>query len=100
MPGWLKDHWNEFRRGKPGRRFQDYYELRHDTRGNVALRVLKLVLGTVLLLIGLVMMPAPGPGTLVVAIGAVLVARESRVAARAFDAIERGLRAALQKLRR
>ena len=38
--------------------------------------------------IGAVALPAPGPGILVLALGAGMIARESRVAARALDWIE------------
>jgi hypothetical protein len=94
----LKQQWREFRREKPGRRFQAYYERRHG-QGNVLLCACRLLLGLVLLMAGLVLMPAPGPGMAVVAVAAVMVARESRTAARAFDAIELRLRALLRRIR-
>ncbi|PPE72126.1 hypothetical protein C3942_19700 [Solimonas fluminis] len=94
----LKSSWREFRRGKPGRRFQDWHEHRHG-RGGAFLGACRLVLGLVLMLAGVVLMPAPGPGMAVVGLAAVLVARESRTAARVFDAIELRLRALLRRIR-
>ncbi len=94
----LRQHWQEFRQGEPGKRFQDYYERRHD-EGNAFFGGCRLVLGLVLLLVGLVMLPAPGPGMVVVALAAVMVARESRLAARLFDTIELRLRDLLRRIR-
>ena len=94
----LKQQWQEFRQGEPGKRFQDYYESRHD-QGSAFFSGCRLVLGLVLLLVGLVMMPAPGPGMIVVALAAVMMARESRLAARLFDAIELRLRGLLRRIR-
>ena len=94
----LRQHWQEFRQGEPGKRFQEYYERRHG-EGSALLCACRLVLGVALLLVGLVMMPAPGPGMVVVALAAVMVARESRTAARCFDAIELRLRGLLRRIR-
>lgn len=98
MVATLKQQWREFRQGKPGKRFLDYHQRRHEG-GNGLLGVLRLILGLVLLLVGLVLMPAPGPGMAIVALAAVMVARESRLAARCFDAIELRLRALLRRIR-
>ena len=50
--------------------------------------------GVLIALFGLVMLPAPGPGMIVVLIGASLIAEESRFAARGLDWSEvRGRRA-------
>ena len=94
----LKQHWQEFRQGTPGKRFQDYHERRHPD-GHWLMGALRMGLGVLLLLVGLVMMPAPGPGMVVVAVAAVIVARESRLAARFFDIIELRLRALLRRIR-
>ncbi|MDM4768885.1 PGPGW domain-containing protein [Solimonas sp. SE-A11] len=94
----LRQHWQKFRQGEPGKRFQDYYERRHG-EGSAFLSGCRLVLGLVLLPVGLVMMPAPGPGMIVVALAAVMVARESRTAARLFDATELRLRDLLRRIR-
>jgi len=94
----LKQPWSEFRRGRPGRRFQDWHERRRG-RSSAFLGACRLVLGLALMLAGLVLMPAPGPGMAVVVLAAVLVARESRTAARLFDAVELRLRAGLRRIR-
>ncbi len=95
----LKQDWQDFRQSRPGERFQGYYGRRHES-GKGPLGILRLGLGLVLMLVGLVLMPAPGPGMVVVALGAVMVARESLWAARSFDAMELRLRALLRRLRR
>lgn len=99
MPGRLKRQWQEFRRSRPGHRFQDYHRRRH-SQGSHALHILGLLLGVVMMLAGVVLMPAPGPGMLVVVLGAVLVARGSRTAALAFDGLELRLHGLLRRLRR
>lgn len=95
----LKQDWRDFRKSRPGERFRGYYERRHKS-GKGPWGILRLVLGLVLMLLGLVLMPAPGPGMVVVALGAVMVARESLWAARSFDTIELRLRSLLRRLRR
>jgi hypothetical protein len=98
MVATLKQRWREFRQGKPGKRFQDYHERRHQG-GSSLMRALRLGLGVLLLLVGLVLMPAPGPGMVVVAFAAVMVAGESLIAARCFDGIELRVRALLRRIR-
>lgn len=88
----LKHHWQKFAAHEPGSRFQaQRREGRRGSRSPVA-RGLRAVLATAITLIGLVMMPAPGPGMLVVAFGLVMLARESMMAARLLDKAELRLR--------
>ena len=47
-----------------------------------------VVLGVLILLAGIVLLPLPGPGMLVVAAGALLMAEGSRAVAGLLDAIE------------
>jgi hypothetical protein len=44
--------------------------------------------GLVIVAVGVIALPAPGPGMLIIALGGVLLARESRAVARALDWLE------------
>lgn len=79
----------ELRRGRPGRRFQDYYR-RHRERRRA--RTWVMAAGWALLVVGLPLVFTPGPGIPLVLIGALVLAAESRTAARALDRAELRLR--------
>jgi hypothetical protein len=85
--------WREFRDAQPGERFQHLHARRARRRGRSPLRYVALVAGFVLMAAGLILMPAPGPGAPIVAIGGVLAARESRAMAKALDWCELKARA-------
>ncbi len=55
-----------------------------------------IILGIAIVAAGLVALPAPGPGTVVLAIGAGLLARESKLIARGMDWLEVRLRRLFQ----
>jgi uncharacterized protein (TIGR02611 family) len=59
-----------------------------------------MVIGTLLAIVGVVLLPLPGPGMLVVAAGLVLVARESATAARMLDFADKHIHRFIQFLRR
>lgn len=82
--------------GKPGRRFSDRY---HRRASRVA-RVLVASCGVALIVLGVLLVPTPGPGLLVLLAGALLFAGESRGAARWLDATELRLRELARRLRR
>ena len=86
MFGNLKKRWRALKKSRPGRRFQD----RHEQRKNrsAVWKAFYIVGGTALCLIGIVLMPAPGPGLLVVLVGGAMLAEESLLAARALDWLE------------
>jgi hypothetical protein len=85
----LKAGWRELRLGEPGRRFRHRHERRRRERHHGAARKWSVMaVGALILLAGIVLLPLPGPGLIVIAAGAVLVAGESRTAARALDQIE------------
>jgi len=90
--------WEELKRGKPGHRFQGRYE-RANRRGG--LRKWALIVGGVLLILaGIVFLPLPGPGILIIAAGGFLMAEESHAAARALDWIELRVRSVISSPRR
>jgi hypothetical protein len=97
----LKREWSQLKRGKPGSRFQDQFDRnQREKKSNVA-RVLRVGAGLVLLPVGLFFLAVPGPGLLIMALGAVLIAREFGFAARLLDAIEvRGRQVMTWALRR
>jgi hypothetical protein len=84
----LKRNWNALKRGRPGSRFEEQYERQQQTGSRGAGRVLRIAAGVVLIPAGLFFLPAPGPGMLIIAVGAALIAREFRFAARGLDRVE------------
>jgi len=82
--------WDELKRGTPGRRFQSRYE-RSRERGTLR-KWLVIAGGLLLVLAGIVFLPLPGPGLLIIAAGAFLMAEESLAAARALDWTEQKIR--------
>lgn len=88
----LKISARRFRESQPGARFQELYHLHQLTRRSPWVRWLLIMLGVAIIAVGLIALPAPGPGTLVLAIGGALMARESLAVARALDWLEVRLR--------
>jgi uncharacterized protein (TIGR02611 family) len=81
----IKSSWREFERSRPGHRFRDRYGRRRREGHTLAAKLLYLVAGFALFVVGLILMLAPGPGFLVIFLGAGLVAKESYTAATALD---------------
>jgi uncharacterized protein (TIGR02611 family) len=84
----LRESWRELKDGEPGRRFVDHYERRQERHSGQWRRVGLIVLGSVLLVAGVFMLVAPGPGIIGVFIGGGVIAQESRIAARIMDWLE------------
>ena len=84
----LKRSWSSLKRGRPGSRFQEQYDRQRKAGSSTVGRVLRISAGLITLPLGLFLLPAPGPGFIVVAIGAVLIAREFRFAAQLLDRLE------------
>jgi uncharacterized protein (TIGR02611 family) len=93
----LKDDWQQFRSAKPGRRFIEQFETNQQERASKWIRLALITLGAVVVLIGLVALPAPGPGMLIVAAGLALLARESRWIAERLDVVEVKVRRLVKK---
>jgi uncharacterized protein (TIGR02611 family) len=81
----LKSAWHRLKEAEPGHRFQAEYEHHRETRRGRLGRVLSVGAGLLIVAIGIVGLPAPGPGFLVIGLGGALLARESRTVARAMD---------------
>ena len=88
----LKKEWRQFKSAKPGTRFTRQYESNQEERKHKWTRAAMIALGALIILVGIVALPAPGPGMLVIAAGAALLARESRWIAERLDAAEVSLR--------
>jgi hypothetical protein len=84
-----KEHWRLFRRAQPGTRFQRLHEARADSPAS---RVAATILGILLLVGGIVLLFIPGPGLLLIAFGAGLLAQQSRWLAQRLDRLEPLLR--------
>lgn len=80
-----KRSWRQLKAGRPGTRFQSHQEAQQKSNRPAWVRPVRIAAGTVMLAVGLVALPAPGPGILVIALGAAVIAGESRLAARALD---------------
>lgn len=95
----LKANWQTLRESPPGFRFRRYHEARSNTSRHPLKRPLLLMAGVGLVVIGLILMPAPGPGTLVVLAGACILAGESRGVAVMLDRTEARLQHWWRRLR-
>ncbi|HEX9951199.1 MAG TPA: PGPGW domain-containing protein [Rubricoccaceae bacterium] len=88
----LKRQWHDLKEAKPGHRFQDQYERKQKAGRSTARKGAIVAAGIVVLAAGVFLLPAPGPGFIVVALGAAMVAQESLAAARMADTTEVWLR--------
>ena len=82
-----KNKWHEFKESEPGERFHDRYNRRQETshgrwdKGSV----INIALGIVLVAVGVLLVPAPGPGFIVAFVGLGLLGSEFAPTARALD---------------
>jgi uncharacterized protein (TIGR02611 family) len=84
----MREGWRQLRASRPGSRFKDQYRRRHEGSQSAWKRPVFLALGSLLAVAGVFLMPAPGPGMVVVFIGGLLLSRESLAVARFFDWLE------------
>ena len=83
----LRHNMRTFMTVPSGRRFRTHYE-RMRAKPGTWRAVLAIGGGLILLALGIIMLVTPGPGLIVAAIGAALIAGESLVAARILDRID------------
>jgi uncharacterized protein (TIGR02611 family) len=93
----FKEQWRDVTKAKPGTRFQNRYHRRRGRRCSRWLKPFYLALGAALLMAGIILMAAPGPGIVVAFIGAGMLADESLLAARALDAAELKIQAVMKR---
>jgi hypothetical protein len=84
----LTEHWDDFRDYPPGERFERYYRSRHHTKRGMGKKALFICTGILIMAAGVVFLAIPGPGLLVMLVGAALIARESLFVSRLFDRLE------------
>lgn len=90
----LKSLWKKFRADSPGKRFENLYRRRRneETGRFSAERIVNAGAGIALIVVGLILIPAPGPGWLIVAVGCGLIGSEFLFAARLLDSAEMKIR--------
>ena len=88
MFGRFRQQWKDATQARPGERFQNRYYCREKRRSTRLLKALNLAIGTAIVVVGAILLPAPGPGFLVILIGATMIAEESLLAAKALDRAE------------
>ncbi|HSE68883.1 MAG TPA: PGPGW domain-containing protein [Gemmatimonadales bacterium] len=91
----MKSAWRRLKEAEPGHRFKREHEHHRGGKRGRSARIFSVALGLLIVAIGIVGLPAPGPGTLVIALGGALLARESHAVARAMDWAEVQLRRVL-----
>jgi uncharacterized protein (TIGR02611 family) len=84
----LREAWRPLKAAKPGKRFQAFHDARKAQRKGRPWHFLFIAAGLSLVVVGIILLPAPGPGWLVIFAGLGLLAQESARMARALDAIE------------
>jgi uncharacterized protein (TIGR02611 family) len=89
-----KENWRRFRQSKPGHRFQDHHHrCQRASRSRSYLRGLfGIAWGLLLVVGGVIAVPAPGPGWLIILLGLGVIARESLFFARSIDRVELSMR--------
>ena len=80
--------WQHFRDTPSGRRFQTRYRMRRAQKGGYLRKILLSTAGGLLMMVGVALLVLPGPGLLVMLIGAAFIAEESLFAARMLDRID------------
>lgn len=83
----IKRSWQRFKADPPGERFQEQFRRRRLARGALQ-KALFIGGGALLMAAGFFFLFVPGPGLLVLLIGAILIAQQSLLAARALDWLE------------
>jgi hypothetical protein len=83
----LKTSWQELKQGRPGKRFQERADRARRSRSNPSwlARVLEPTVGVIMFFGGVILCLMPGPGLPLLIIGAALIAKRSRTAARGLD---------------
>jgi uncharacterized protein (TIGR02611 family) len=88
----LRHAWQELRKAPPGRRFQQRFQRRRSAPRSALRKTGVLAGGALVVIAGVIALPLPGPGLVIMALGALLIAGESRAAARSLDWLEVKLR--------
>jgi uncharacterized protein (TIGR02611 family) len=102
MFGSLRKHWHHFTSRPPGRRFKSFYEERQEKRGSggAGKKWGLIVTGAAMAIAGVLLLPLPGPGSIVLVAGLGLLSSESLTMARVLDAADRKRAAVMKVLHR
>lgn len=92
--------WRAFTQSPPGKRFEERYRRKRNADRPAWRKIMLPALGLLIIALGLILLPAPGPGILVVLAGFALVAEHFLWAARMLDRCELPLRSFLQLVAR
>lgn len=98
----LKRGWADFKKGRPGHRFQDRYQRKRQGRHKQSpfLRLLQPIAAVVLIAAGIILCVIPGPGLPLIIVGLGLLAERWLGLARALDWAEVRVRRFLKSLLR
>jgi hypothetical protein len=94
----LKRQWRQLRADPSGERFRRRYERRKQERRSPLGRTAWTLAAIVLIGAGVVAIPLPGPGALLVVLGLAILAEESRTVATVCDRADAGLHKLLRRL--
>ena len=94
-----RETWRRFKHSEPGHRFQDHhrYQQSHISSGSYLRWFFGTVGGLLVVVGGIIAVPGPGPGWLIILLGMGMVAGESLFFARLFDRAEVKLRGLLRQ---
>jgi phage shock protein PspC (stress-responsive transcriptional regulator) len=95
-----RENWRRFKQSEPGHRFQDHHRHHQSRIGRRSyLRGFFGIVGGLLVVVGgLIAVPGPGPGWLVILLGLGIIAGESLSFARSFDRAEVKLRGLVRRV--
>lgn len=88
----MQAEWKAFTASVPGERFQDRYHRKRDSDRPTWKKIVSPALGILIVVLGLILLPAPGPGIPVVLFGFALVAEHFLCMARFLDLCEPPIR--------
>lgn len=96
----LKRNWKLFLRSPTGRRFRDFHDRRKAQKGKGHSGKLLMISGVVIAILGLALLPLPGPGSVVLIGGLMLLAAESMTMARMLDYADKKRANLMSRVRR
>jgi len=94
LTAWLRRRWQKIKAIPAGKRFQERYYRRQNKRQQRSQlkKIVTMLFGVVIILVGMFLWFVPGPGWLTIFVGAAIIAGESLTVARLLDWVEVKLR--------
>ena len=96
----MKVEWRAFTQSPAGKRFEERYRRKRNADRPVWRKIMLPALGLLIIALGLILLPAPGPGIPVVLAGFALLAEHFLWAAKVLDRCELPIRSFLQVVTR